>query len=635
MTDYRTQNSPRQAPQKVSEPIRADDYFFETYGSFILLGMNMFLQRGMISRLLGLMDIPIQPITSENCRITGTHYWWVNRTTFLADIAIILTLNTPRGCMQSGFQASLQVDVAHEEETNFVRFQKYAQLPDRKGEMVPLDGYLVPYMNSKDIESACEDLLDHYYPSWQENGCVVDPELIAAAKGLQIVYLPLKWTDYHRNSVLFFEDGYVTTLEGDKVPVDAGTIVINTFSTANYKIDARNIHHELFHDEYHYLAYWLQKRANSNPAEFPSRLEGTDSIDDDDLERCDSFKNPLTAIESQAFRAELRLLLPRQLFTPVFDGTVETINLLPGPKYDLACRQLASRLDLPKAAIKSRALQLGHHGAAGCLNWIPDHNGVRGHYAACFSFGEIDFGQTYFITPQELEAALKHSPELTELMKSGQFVYADGHVCINSPLAVRTLDNGGKLTDEALRAVDRCCLPFIAQYIYTAPGVLKRGVLFRDDESIERTAFFLRDYLAEGKMIVRAKKEYIAARGSLYFPELLMALRTDAQQTQFDLACNSGLSEKTIQRLETGKTKKYTFDVVALLAKGLMLPFWITEMLFKAAGLSPTDEREETIIYFLTYYIKEPVPAMQAFMEDNNFKALKALTSSKAAQAMV
>ena len=112
---------------------------------------------------------------------------------------------------------------------------------------------------------------------------------------------------------------------------------------------------------------------------------------------------------------------------------------------------------MPRTTLRRRLIHLGHPAARGAVNYVD------GKYITPFAFSEdhsADGRATLVIGRKALADLYHRSGEFRQLMSRGDFVYADGHVCVNDPQFIRPTEEGACLTPWANAHADACCLRF-------------------------------------------------------------------------------------------------------------------------------------------------------------------------------
>lgn len=156
---------------------------------------------------------------------------------------------------------------------------------------------------------------------------------------------------------------------------------------------------------------------------------------------------------------------------------------------ELAIRDLSDFFRVSIFSAKLRAIELGFEQAAGV------HNYIDGQYYPPFSFkkGTLKKDQTFIIDLNNAIFESAMNPGLSDIVRAGAFIHANGLFVINDPKYVSFNDNGTpSLTDYALEHVDECCLIFSRQ----------TRVRKEYDDSFYRMCFLCRD--ADSKSFVEA-----------------------------------------------------------------------------------------------------------------------------------
>lgn len=98
-----------------------------------------------------------------------------------------------------------------------------------------------------------------------------------------------------------------------------------------------------------------------------------------------------------------------------------------------------------------------------------------------------------------------------EVLDSGKFIYADGHIVRNEPRFVEQAPWGHMLTPWAIRHVDQCCLRFTRIYEQENVGRYVFGRMNYDPAYVEQTMFYLEDLINEKEMDeIEAELQYKA-----------------------------------------------------------------------------------------------------------------------------
>lgn len=243
-------------------------------------------------------------------------------------------------------------------------------------------------------------------------------------------------------------------------------------------------------------------------------------------------------------------------------------------------------------------------------------------------------------------AEFTKSEKFREQLKAGRYIYAENHLCINHPSYIQWIDGVAKLTDYAKCHKDMCCLGVdiltikndssldsLADPTWGYQGERQR----RDDSSSEctsynRSATIHLDVSGTQHVSIGGSTEYrfpehvwlckpsseehppiqrlttcsrrvMALSESLpsHFSQMLDSLIKAGGVKEEDLAAESNLSEKTIQRLRQHDPKSVTLETVVQLCIGLHLNPTLSLRLLRAAGKTFMDTKLHDMYQFLIF----------------------------------
>ena len=562
----------------------------------ILQEMNTRLVNGELSLLLGRAAVS-ERIAPRDLEIGGISCWRLNRTDFLADIDLsaALTVEEEGRDVSACFGFCLSLWFCTEEGFSFeVQELHLAQdKPDRS--FWKLDRFLVPILREDEIESGAERLWENCLPEAREPK-ERTARLLAEKLGLNIAEMRLHCQNRTR-SILFFRDGTVFTQEeksaGDAdfpLPVSrrvpANTIVLNT--SARSECRDLDILHECVHYEWHLLFYRLQKLMSTNPQEIRyTAVRNTVGRPNAD---------PLRFMEHQARGGSIALLLPQNLVRPrawrLFQeaSTSPSVNGYlnhPGFRWDRVIRRMADEFAVPRTTLRRRLVQLGHPAAKGAVNYID------GRYITPFAFTEEHSanGQATLVIGRKALADLYHrSGEFRQLMSRGDFVYADGHICLNDPQFLCATKDGARLTPWANAHADACCLRFEKVWMReNEESVWLFGTLNSSEDYVREYDRFLDRRLSLTARERLSRRNRLMSAMPSSFPDALVYLmesRDEGRVTVEELAALVQVSSKTIQRYRNNDRISYNPDIVVAICIALHLPPWLSRLMLDKAGFS-------------------------------------------------
>ena len=599
----------------------------------ILQELNERLVLGDLSQLLG-VPVVSERIVPRDLRITGTSYWRLNRTDFLADLDLNASLAVEREGrdLPDSFSLCLSLWFCSEEGFGFeVReLHKAEDRPERS--FRKLDRFLVPILREDEIESSAEELWENCLPE------IRDPKdrtarMLAEALGLTVRELRLHGQN-HVRSILFFREGSVSVQEESRpgeevfplpvnVRIEAGTILLNTAArTEDANLD---ILHECIHYEWHLLFYRLQKLLSTSPLEICYRSVRTSSGKRPD--------DPLYWMEHQARRGSLALLLPLNLMRgrawrlyqqasacPSANGYLNH----PGFRWDKVIRALADEYGVRRTTVRRRLSGLGHPAARGAVNFVD------GRYITPFAFSAAHSarGTDTLVISRPAAADLYHrSPEFREIMGKGDFVYADGHICLNDPQYLRPTPEGARLTPWANAHADACCLRFEKVYLQDRQASWVLGSMNSSEEYNREYDRFLDRRLALSSRERAARREEFMRNLPNDFPDALRYLMEDrgsGRVTLEQLAERAMLSRKTIERYRSRRTEAYSPDAVVAICLALHLPPWLSRIMLEKARISVQSYGPKGYYgEILDCCFMDTLPQIQEYLRDAGYPELK------------
>lgn len=512
----------------------------------------------------------------------GDMSFWRNDTyTLLVDVVISAYMTRKNAVQVYDLYCELWVDM-HTGMTFTCGECGYLQdKPER--DMWMLSSYLVPILRKDEIEQGAEELLLRYCPKALEDAREHDAYRLAERMGLRVERYPL----YRKKgtlSMLFFCEGEITAEKQNEegcgldipytVSVPAGTIVINT-DAVHKDCCQLEIYHECIHYDWHYMFFRLQDMHNSDVNMLKTRRI---VVQDSKIPA-----NPLKWMEWQARRGSFGLMMPLSMMEPLVarEWARRAANdHHAGEKFDRIARAIARDCDLPKFRVRARLLQMGHIAAQGALNYAD------GRYIEPFAFstGNGEGNTSFVIDRKDILAIYRENESFRQQIQSGQYIYVDGHICINDSRFVRPTEKGLRLTAWANAHVDQCCLRF--NNIYEPCGVADyRFGAMNSDEAYNQhyMAFAQEKGLLSNREQLTAMTKLIAEL-PLSFPDALSYLMKRAHLTIEGMEERAGISARTISRMRTQERRDYSLDQVIAICIALQLPPWLSRAMIAKAG---------------------------------------------------
>ena len=540
---------------------------------------------------------------------------------FEADVPFDLTLQTeigPRtwhGCFvfyfwarDSGIHGAIEDCCAVED------------IPDHTDQQM-LSPFLVPYQKGWMIDREGENLWKRHYDGavpGEEDRRAVE---LAKRMGLTIRYEAVDKDD-GVGSILFFKEGRLLVKERKapakeepkEVTIPANTIVINT-NIIKQEYSWFDIYHECYHYEMHYAFYVLQQLGCNDLREMEDMV-----IEVDEEEK---VSNPIYWIETQANRGAYALMMPvtemRELIRQEMEKVVNPIHR--GDLYQQAGESIARMLHKPHFRIRARLIQLGHIHARGALNYV-DMESIEP-----FDFDDEAWKEdhyTFVIDRYHSGEIYAKNRDYRELLNTGKFVYADGHIVRNTPEYVTWNQGRHMLTPWAYRNVDQCCLRFMKEYQVKNIGRYIRGRLQYDTAYATRMEFYMRDIINRKQMeLYEAKQEYIRTFPA-NFRDAFTMLRQQNNVSMEDAEELFSVSQSTLNRWLDHPEEKISVDFIMFISLTWKLPDFITDLLFELAhkSLSMRDPRHVLFRHILRVEWEDGVEKANEHLKSRGMKPI-------------
>ena len=600
----------------VPELITMTKVLFDRYRLAMYSYLNRCLRNGTLASMVG-SRVTTRIINHTICSFPGVTYWRIDRENFYADVAVELTLQTVFG--QQTWKGCLIFWCEFDDNGLYCSIEDLTEETGREEEGLDmLSPYLVPYATNKRVDEISESIWARFLPE-----ALTDPtkrisgELVKRM-GLTIEFHPIY---EHRNveSIIFFKQDELSIGEdrkekdaqgkerhikarfGKPVIIPANTIVINTNKICQ-DYSSFNVFHECYHYEEHYLFFCLQEMGSNDVRQVKTREVIVD--------KNEVVKDPIYFIEKQANRGGYGLMMPetdtRKQITEQCLSAEGYRHA--GDKYEIVGKELAKNLHLPHFRIRARMIQLGHVAAKGALNYV-DHELIEPFAFNTDSWREDQ--HTFVVDETTVKRLKKKSDDLREIMESGRYVYADGHVVRNEPAYVETrfIDDPMEpepqekrvLTSWANAHVDDCCLRFVRMYVQQNVGRYVYGRLYYDAALVKQEEFYLSDLINTKQLNVPDAKYTYKREFPDSFRDAFEMLMHKNGETQETMAEKLNTTDRTIRDWIKDPEKKISIDFVVTISLMWKLPDWISRLLLESAGkiLNEKDRRHRALSYIL------------------------------------
>ena len=343
------------------------------------------------------------------------------------------------------------------------------------------------------------------------------------------------------------------------------------------------------------------------------------------LEKDEVVKDSIYFMEKQANRGAMGLMMPvthtRQLILDEYGKVREYRHA--GDRYDAAGTNIRKKLELPDFRIRARMIQLGFVEAKGALNYI-DGDKIEPFAFDPNAWRESDI--TYIINERLALKLAVRNEALHELLDSGKYVYADGHIIRNSPKFVQWVGLGRKrlLTDYANAHVDKCCLRFVQKYVQKTVGRYVYGRMYFDADYLKQTDFYLRDIINEQQVDEIDAMDMFIDAFPRDFKEVVNMLKKMNHLSNAKLAELFQMDDSIFARILDDPRRYRNEDFLTLLCLCFKLPDWISSLLFKRARfqLDDGDRRHRAILHILRVQSNDGIEAANDFLKSHGMAPL-------------
>ena len=325
--------------------------------------------------------------------------------------------------------------------------------PCREGETalvkyrIRTNEYLLPILYGEDYGLLAHEIISRYFP---EGTGKLDAEELARRMGLRV--RDVRFTDPTILGQIYYDFSEAELMDdiGNRYTarILPGTILISKDNCSTPAVRSSTIAHECSHmylDRWHFLLqmmcgarmpYTSRKKGKGRPGT-PYRK-----------------KTAMDWMELQCEKLPAYILMER-------DSTKKYIEkLLGGKRNPAAVRNailsMAEHYKVSRSMAKYRMVELGFPEAEGVFVYI-DGRTVPDHGCSA-AWPE---GVTYTIPVQDVAALSEEDTELGRALRSGRYLYVEGHVCLNREKYIHCGRSGSLyLTPYARNHIDECCIAF-------------------------------------------------------------------------------------------------------------------------------------------------------------------------------
>lgn len=318
----------------------------------------------------------------------------------------------------------------------------------------PVNEYLIPQIYKCDYDRIAYEFLSEYYPEGLECPCKINAFKIAERMGFSIKTVNLS-ADKKIKGKILFRNKTVTVYENGqavKRTFPENTILIQK---DNQAIMRRSILHECFHAYKHRAFYEFQAFYNVINAD-KKYLPAGSALNT-------SFCKSLESMEIQANALPPYIMMYIENVSRVIAEYTDINGICADDKnfsdYAGLIGKISDTFGVSVYAARKRLIELGYRKARGVLVY-GNNRYVQEHYIP------EDFPDDYTYTLPLIEISKFFRENITFLRSilSGNFVYADGHLCVNFPKYTYKMNGQYWLTEYAKKHMSECCISFRRVY---------------------------------------------------------------------------------------------------------------------------------------------------------------------------
>lgn len=465
----------------------------------------------------------------------------------------------------------------------------------------PLSGDFIPYIKKDKYDDYANEILDKYYfnkhPEARNIPIAIDVDELASEMHLRIVNRPIS-KDRNIFGQIYFDDSDVKLYNAEKdsnevTHIDKDTILVDEESAYLRSYGSRNmtVAHECIHSYYHRKAFLFAKMMNENLNYIQCQVNGVMKNGEDN--------STANWMEIQANGLAPYILMPKssfepfahQLFKEHYQEGTDGIKWI-----EDVIKELATTYEVTIYAVRKRLIDLGFELAIGAFNWVDDH------YVRPYSFkhGSLQSNETFTANYKDIYLKAIRNPSFTANTVTSAYVFVENHLCVNSPKYLTKDANGDLiLTDYALTHMEECCVKFKYKTIQGFGNNSEFGLmcyLCRDcskelefdlELANDPSRVISDDDFRERYSIHLANVDEVCdAIRKMSFGEIIKYLMDYLDYREDELSYDSGLSKRTIGRYINNENKVPDKRTVVALLRTLNVPFQITSIAIKQAGIN-------------------------------------------------
>lgn len=333
--------------------------------------------------------------------------------------------------------------------------------PVLSGYEINTNEYLLPVLYNRDYETVAQSIIEEYFPEANRtidgDVAIVGSEELAKRMGLRVV--DVRFADSTVMGQLYYDFGEVDLLDDTgrhyKRKIRPGTILVSQDNCTSAAIRNSTIGHECCHL---YLDRWfflLQMMTGKEYAPYSSRRK--------ENRKFYHRNGALDWMELQCEKLPAYLLMERDSTIDYVEECLRRCDWKRTPEnIRKIIEDLAEQSEVSFQMAKYRMIELGDYEASGIRNYVngtmvPDH-GCTWHWPE---------STTYTISIQDAARLVEWSPTFDAKVRSGRYLYVEGHFCLNDKrYLIHDIFGNLSLTAYARHHMEDCCLGFAVEGRY-------------------------------------------------------------------------------------------------------------------------------------------------------------------------
>ena len=573
-----------------------DELLRNRYGSYMVAAINEKLAEDEMS---GIVRAPVvtSHVSQKDCDFTGFSFWRMNQSNVLADVDAQVMLKIADEETERPFTLYISLWISIDDDIQCDLYDIGSVMDKPSRDAWKLDHHMIPILGNDNIDDASELVWNERHKIAMKDPDQRKPEILAQQYGLKI--RPMRLAQCIEQEYLLFLDKGTVLIQEEcepgtrrlppprEVPVEAKTIVLNT-SIPSWDNGEMAVYAACFQYEWYYMFYRLNQLCSTDL----SRVGMKKILVSEDRQPT----SPLTFIGIMTDKGAFGLMMPHSVMTGKVQAEFQKAGVDPtagglynnhsGWRYDRVIRTIADEFGVRKFRVRQWLVKNGRTEAKGALNF--DSESRRYYPPFGFSSKETEIDDEFYISRRGLFALYNSNGAFRELMRTGDYAFVDGLVCVNDTEAIARRGGAFHLQAIANESVHRYCLRFGKTY----EG--KKAVFGFDHDAYKKYASVINrhsvmtenDRFAFREKVLRQIPDSFTGaldylmRSGITGPDTLNGKMSDVM-----LAVTSGVSDETIIRYHTDPKAIRTADELLAICIGLNLPPWLSDVLFERANM--------------------------------------------------